>query len=78
LQIELESLQSVAQRIDRAARKTVTITLGLSLASGLLLVLSLLIAVDPSNPLRSSRITTGSTISLVALIALLAQKKMGS
>jgi PAS domain S-box-containing protein len=77
LQTELESLQSVKQRIDRAARKTVTITLGLSLASGLLLVLYLLISVDPSNPLRSSRITTGSTISLVALIALLAQKKWG-
>ena len=77
MQTELESLQSVAQRIDRAARKTVTITLGLSLVSGLLLVLSLLIAVDPSNPLRASRIATGSTISLVALLSLWAQKKWG-
>jgi len=77
LQIELESLQSVRQRIDTATRKTVNITLGLTLVGGLLLVLSLILSTHQDSAVRISRITTGLTISAVALVALGILKKWG-
>lgn len=77
MQTELESLKSVRQHIDIATRKTVSITLGLALIGGLLLVLSLILSTQQDSGMRISRITTGLTISGVALAALVILKKWG-